>query len=160
VAALPGCAFGITGDGQAAAWAERIATLLGGRALRIAFDRRPLYHAAAVMASNYVVGLIDAAGILMNAAGVEEPEALCALAPLVRASAENALSLGPQRALTGPIERGDVETVALHWRALRTAPASVRDLYRSAALHALRLARGRGLSEDAASRLERVFENG
>ena len=161
MAALPGCAFGITGEGPAAAWAESIAALLGGRALRIAADRRPLYHAAAVMASNYVVALIDAAAMLMSAAGIGENEALAALAPLVRASAANAIGLGPVRALTGPLERGDAATVAAHCSALAAGiPPSVRGLYRAAGLHALEIARRRGLSEADARKLEEILRKG
>lgn len=157
-AALPGCAFGITGEGPAAAWAERIVALLGGRALRIPASQRPLYHAAAVMASNYVVALIDAAAMLMGAAGIEEDQALSALAPLVSASCANALSLGPMRALTGPVERGDVETISMHRDAMAAAVSpSVRDLYRAAGLHALEIARRRGLSEANARELEELL---
>ena len=158
VAALPGCAFGITGEGPAADWAERIAALLGGRALRISPEKRPLYHAAAVMAGNYVVALIDAAAMLMGAAGIQEEEALAALAPLVTASCANAIGLGPMRALTGPVERGDVETVSMHRDAMAAAVSpSVRELYRAAGLHALEIARRRGLSEASARRLEELF---
>ncbi len=161
LAALAGCAYGITGEGPAAAWAERIAALLGGHALRIAADRRPLYHAAAVMASNYVVALIDAAAMLMGAAGIGENDALAALAPLVRASAANAIGLGPVRALTGPLERGDAATVAAHCSALATGiPPSVRGLYRAAGLHALEIARRRGLLEADARKLEEILRKG
>lgn len=159
VAALPGSSFGITGEGAAAAWAERIAALLGGRALHIPADKRPLCHAAAVMASNYVAALIDAAAMLMGAAGIDEDEALAAIAPLVGASAANALSVGPARALTGPIERGDVATIAMHCDALAAAPATVRGLYRAAALHVLAIARRRGLAETSALEMEELLRN-
>lgn len=159
-AALEGAAFGITAEGAAEAWALEIVGLAGGVALRIPEERRALYHAAAVMASNSVVGLLDAAVMLMKAAGVEERDALQALAPLVRASSENTLALGPLKALTGPIERGDRETVTLHWRALSVAPASVRELYRACARQLIGLARRRGLPEPSASRLEQLFERG
>jgi predicted short-subunit dehydrogenase-like oxidoreductase (DUF2520 family) len=159
VMALPGAAFGITGEGPAAAWAAHIAGLLDGLILRIAADRRPLYHAAAVMASNYVVGLIDAAVALMNAAGVDEEDALRAIAPLVRSSSENALNLGPVKALTGPIERGDLETVSLHSKAMAQAPQSVREFYRAAGLHVVTLARRRGLAGELARKLEEVLLN-
>lgn len=141
LAALPGAAFAIDGDGEARRWAERIVAALDGRPLRIAADRRPLYHAAAVMASNYVVGLIDAAVILMGEAGIDEDSALRALEPLARESVANALALGTRKALTGPIERGDRETVASHLRALAAAPESVRNLYCFAGLHVAGLAR-------------------
>jgi predicted short-subunit dehydrogenase-like oxidoreductase (DUF2520 family) len=155
--ALPGAAFAIDGDSEARLWAEEIAGLLNGLPLRIPAGRRPYYHAAAVMASNYVVGLIDAAVILMGTAGVEEEEALRAIGPLAQATVKNALALGPVKALTGPIERGDTETVAAHLKALTEAPTSVRDLYRAAGLHVVELARRRGLAEADARRLEALL---
>ncbi len=158
--ALRGVAFAIDGEGPAVLWAERIAALLDGRALRIAPERRPLYHAAAVMASNYAVALVDAAVILMSAAGVEEDQALRAIDPLARASLHNALTLGPTKALTGPIERGDMETVSAHLRALAQEPEPVRNLYRAAGLQALELARRRGLPAEKARKLRELLLEG
>lgn len=155
--ALPGSAFAVAGDTEAQAWAERIVSMLGGEALRIAPKFRPLYHAAAVMASNYIVALLDAAVILMSAAGIPEDRALRAIAPLAKASLNNAAALGPLRALTGPIERGDSETIALHLNALESAPEALRELYCCAGLQALELARRRGLEEPAAARLEALL---
>jgi predicted short-subunit dehydrogenase-like oxidoreductase (DUF2520 family) len=151
VADLPGSYFGITGSGEALAWALEICGLLRGHALTISAESRPLYHAAAVMASNYLVATIDAALILFKAAGVPEDQALGALAPLIRASVANTLADGPVQALTGPIERGDEQTVAGHLRAFlgvsghavsgRAVSESVQGLYRSAGLHTVELAR-------------------
>jgi len=154
VQALPGAFFGVIGEGEAARWAESVAALLDGRALRIAARYAPLYHAAAVAASNYVVALVDAAVMLMSAAGVAAADALAALKPLVAASAANALSLGPERALTGPIERGDLATVAGHCAALRAVPPELRGLYRALGLHTLDIARRRGLDEASARGIE------
>ncbi len=157
VADLPGAAFLISGDGPAREWAESMAALAGGRCLSLPDSAKPLYHAAAVMASNYVTGLIGAAAALLRAAGVTEPEALEALGPLVRASAANAVALGPAAALTGPIERGDAATVALHWRALAGAEPAVRELYRAAGRHVLALARRKGLDPEKAAHIEAVW---
>jgi len=143
LSALPGAAFAITGpESPALTWALEIAALLKSEALRIAPEHRPLYHAAAVMASNYVTALLDAAVILMKETGVEEEQALRALAPLIRASVENAVTLGPLQALTGPVERGDNRTIATHLRVLSDAgvPETVTALYRAAGLHALNMA--------------------
>lgn len=134
-------AFAITGEGPAAAWAEEIVGLLRGQVLRIPADLRPLYHAAAVMASNYVVGLIDVAVMLMGAASIDRPAALEALRPLTLASVTNALTLGPAKALTGPIARGDLETVAAHLEALAQGDAWIEKLYRAIGLHLARCAR-------------------
>lgn len=158
--ALPDASFGIAGEGEAGNWARRIVALLGGQALEIAPGRHALYHAAAVMASNCVVGIVDAAVMLMSEAGVEEKRAFNALAPLVRASCENALTLGPLAALTGPIERGDADTVRRHWNSLGGVPAPLRDLYRCAALYLLGLAQARGLPATKALEIERVFSAG
>ncbi len=160
LSALPGCLFAIDGDPAALAWAERIAHLLGGETLRIPAESRLLYHAAAVMASNYIVALVDAAAMLMDAAGVRGEKALRAIGPLVEASAANALRLGPVEALTGPIQRGDLLTIEGHVRALEGAPESVRELYRWAGLHALDMAVRRGLSEERARLVERCLREG
>jgi len=156
-AQLRGCAFAIWGDPAAVTWAERIATLAHGDVLRIPCELRPLYHAAAVMTSNYLTALVDAGQTLMQQCGVDPHAALHALGPLLRASLENALAHGPVQALTGPIERGDVETVAAHLTALSAAPPRIRNLYRSAGLHTVDLARRRGLSPDVAGDLDRLL---
>lgn len=160
VAALPGATFGISGAGEAARWAEQIVALIEGTPLRIAPGREALYHAAAVMASNYVVALIDASVELLRAAGVAEDEALRALRPLVENNVRNALTFTPERALTGPIERGDAETVALHMEALREATPELRQLYGALGLRVLSLSRRRGLDEAYAQRVERCLRNG
>lgn len=157
---LTGGVFAISGAGAARAWAERIVTLLGGTPLPIPPERYPLYHAAAVMASNHLVGLVDAAVKVMELAGIAPEEALRALAPLASSSLANALALGPAQALTGPLGRGDAGTIALHLEALRRAPEPVRALYRVAARHLVDLARRKGMPEAAARRLEEILEQG
>lgn len=159
LANLPGAAFLITGEGPARAWAERMVRLLEGRPLSIPDAARPLYHAAAVAASNYVTALLDASVDLLEAAGIERREALAALGPLVRASVENTLTLGPAAALTGPVERGDAATVALHWRAMAGLPPTVRELYRAAGRHALAIARRKGLDSQIALELESIWRD-
>jgi len=88
--------------------AEELARLLGMRPMRVAPEDRAAYHAAASIASNFVVTLEAAAERLAATAGVDR----AALAPLVRAAVETWAELGPERALTGPIARGDEATVA------------------------------------------------
>jgi predicted short-subunit dehydrogenase-like oxidoreductase (DUF2520 family) len=156
-AALDGAAFAISGDAVAVAWAERIARAAHGRILRIPDERRPLYHAAAVMASNYVIALLSAAQTLLTAADVDPQEALLALGPLARTSLDNALRQGPLAALTGPIERGDVSTIAAHLAALEAVPGPIPLLYRAAGLETLELARKKGLCAERAAATERML---
>jgi predicted short-subunit dehydrogenase-like oxidoreductase (DUF2520 family) len=88
--------------------AERLAAVLGMRATRIAEEDRVAYHAAASIASNFLVTLEGAAERLAATAGVDRE----LLAPLVRAAVEDWAARGAADALTGPIARGDEETVA------------------------------------------------
>jgi predicted short-subunit dehydrogenase-like oxidoreductase (DUF2520 family) len=93
---------------RALAAAEALAAALGMRATRVADEDRAAYHAAASIASNFLVTLEGAAERLAATAGVER----ALLAPLVRAAVENWAARGAEEALTGPIARGDEETVA------------------------------------------------
>jgi predicted short-subunit dehydrogenase-like oxidoreductase (DUF2520 family) len=107
VLAGAGCAV----DGstsRALALAETLAAKLGMHATRVADEDRVAYHAAASIASNFLVTLEGAAERLAATAGVER----ALLAPLVRAAVENWAERGAEEALTGPIARGDDETVA------------------------------------------------
>jgi predicted short-subunit dehydrogenase-like oxidoreductase (DUF2520 family) len=88
--------------------ARELAVTLGLQPVEIAEQDRPVYHAAASIASNFLVTLEAAAERLAADAGIEREQ----LAPLVRATVENWASLGSERALTGPVARGDEATVA------------------------------------------------
>ena len=147
--------FAISGEPDAVSAARRLLSHLGSTGIQVPVARRPVYHAAAVLASNYLAGLIGAAGRLMVQAGIDEEEALRAILPLARGSLENLERLGPTRALTGPISRGDVETVRLHLRALEPRERSV---YAAMGLEILHLAREGGLDPDTAAELTEILE--
>jgi predicted short-subunit dehydrogenase-like oxidoreductase (DUF2520 family) len=113
-----GCAIGAT-SGRARAAAEALARCLGMRPFALADSDRPAYHAAASIASNFLVTLEAAAERVAAEAGVDRE----ALVPLVRQTVENWAALGPERALTGPVARGDEETVERQREAVEeTAP--------------------------------------
>jgi predicted short-subunit dehydrogenase-like oxidoreductase (DUF2520 family) len=141
LARLPGswCAV----DGPPAL--ERLALSLGMRPFRVGADQRARYHAAATIASNHLVALLGQAVRVADAAGIP-PDALL---PLVRASVDNVEALGASDALTGPVARGDADTVVRH---LATLPPDERAAYVALAREALRLS-GR---DDAA--LQAVLE--
>ena len=88
----------------------------------LADDRRAAYHAAASIASNFLVTLEAAAERIAAGAGLPPDQARTLLAPLVRSTVENWAELGPERALTGPVARGDEATVASPARRRRRAP--------------------------------------
>jgi predicted short-subunit dehydrogenase-like oxidoreductase (DUF2520 family) len=92
---------------RALATARALAERLGMRAIEVADADRAAYHAAASVAANFLVALEAAAERLAATTGIDR----AALAPLARAALDNWADLGPERALTGPIARGDHETV-------------------------------------------------
>ncbi len=115
-----GCA--VAGDTPAAlALATTLAGALGMRPFPITDELRPAYHAAASIASNFLVALMSAAEDAAAVAGIDPDEARALLAPLVRSTVENWVALGPERALTGPLARGDEDTVAAQRAALAEA---------------------------------------
>lgn len=96
---------------EALAAARELAERLGGRPFEVADSQRAGYHAAASVASNFVVTLLAAAEQLAATAGIAPADARMLLAPLVRTAVENWAQVGPVAALTGPIARGDTPTV-------------------------------------------------
>jgi predicted short-subunit dehydrogenase-like oxidoreductase (DUF2520 family) len=97
---------------DALAFATRLAERLGMRPFEIDDDGRAAYHAAASVASNFLVTLQAAAETIAAGAGLEPEQARALLAPLVRQTVENVAELGPREALTGPVARSDDDTVA------------------------------------------------
>jgi len=152
---LLGIHFALSGDPLALAAARRIVHHLGGSPLTIPVSRRPLYHAAAVFGSNYLACLMAAAGRLMVEAGVPEAEALQAILPLARGGLENLERMGPAQALTGPISRGDLETIRLH---LRTLEPRERSLYAALGIEVSYLAEEGGLEEEVAEFVRELLE--
>jgi predicted short-subunit dehydrogenase-like oxidoreductase (DUF2520 family) len=127
-----------------------IVATLEGRVLMVDPARKPLYHAAAVFASNYLVTVLYAAEKLMVDAGVSRADAAQALGRLAEGALHDVAAAGPEAALTGPIVRGDAETIALHLR--RLSPEE-RPLYSELARTAVEIARRKGLPADAVQRL-------
>jgi predicted short-subunit dehydrogenase-like oxidoreductase (DUF2520 family) len=123
---IPGAAFAVTAfDETGGELGDRLARDAGGRPFRIADDLKPLYHAAAVFASNYLVTVTAIAEELERSAGLDDP--LDALAPLQAATLANVERVGPAGALTGPAVRGDAVTVRRNLEALaKHAPEAVR----------------------------------
>jgi predicted short-subunit dehydrogenase-like oxidoreductase (DUF2520 family) len=125
---LRGAWAAVAGDPQT----TELATALGLRPFALADSDRAQYHAAAVVASNHLVALLGQVERLADACGVP----FDAFAPLVGSSVTNAFSVGPARALTGPVARGDLATVEQH---LATLDPGERDTYRTLAREVARL---------------------
>lgn len=151
---LTGIAFAIAGEPPAARVAQTLVNALNGMPLVIPAALRPVYHAAAVSASNYLVAVLGAAARLLHQAGVPADETLPALLPLVRGTLDNLEHLGVRAALTGPIARGDADTVRLH---LARLSADDRTLYCALGREVLGLARQAGLDEKKAGEIAELL---
>jgi predicted short-subunit dehydrogenase-like oxidoreductase (DUF2520 family) len=139
---MPGSGVAITAhDAADAAFAEDLARDIEGRPFRIPDTVKPLYHAAAVFSSNYLVVVEALAERLFAAAGIEEAAAL--LEPLARTAFDRTFSLGPTAALTGPASRGDAGTIRRNLRALAAGAPDIVPPYAALAAAAA------GLAEEA-----------
>ncbi len=115
---LPGCVFGLTAGADERTFAEELVADLGGRPMWVAEELRTLYHAGLAHGANHLVTLVSEAMEMLAAAGADDPAAT--LRPLLGAALDNALAAG-DAALTGPIVRGDVNTVRAHLADLAAA---------------------------------------
>jgi predicted short-subunit dehydrogenase-like oxidoreductase (DUF2520 family) len=131
VARMMGATFVITADdAPAIAAARALVALLGGVAEQVAEGHRALYHAALCHAANHLVTLIAGSREALTAAGIGDPAAL--LGPLVRAALDNSLDRG-MAALSGPLLRGDMDTIGRHLDALCADQPHLLPAYRAMA---------------------------
>src|SRR5919112_664215 len=126
LARLPGCVFGVTAGAGTEGLARSLVADLGGRPVWVEEDRRTLYHAGLAHGANHLVTLVAQAMDLLRASGADDPAGT--LRPLLTAALDNALTYG-DAALTGPIVRGDVETVRAHLADIAATSPATLDAY-------------------------------
>ena len=159
VKTLPGSYFRVEADAAASDDARAIVAALGGVELALPKwssdrDSAALYHAGAVAVSNYFVALIDYGLKFYETLGADKKEALRAVLPLIRGTLHNIETLGIPDALTGPIMRGDIETVRDHLEAMHKRAPSLAGLYRELARQTIGVARERGsITQETADEL-------
>jgi predicted short-subunit dehydrogenase-like oxidoreductase (DUF2520 family) len=146
---LPGSYFRIDSDPEAQVIAREIVTALGGIELAMPKwspdkDSAALYHAGAVAVSNYFVALVDYGLKFYQVLGADKNEALKAVLPLIRGTLHNIETLGIPDALTGPIMRGDAQTVRDHLHAMQKRTPQLVSLYKALARQTVSVARDRG----------------
>jgi predicted short-subunit dehydrogenase-like oxidoreductase (DUF2520 family) len=155
LALIPGTYFSIEGDAQGYDAAIKMVDKLGGKHFLLESEAKVLYHAAACVACNYMVGLLDTALDLLAQAGVPEELRLPAFLPLVTGTVENIKNLGIHKALTGPISRGDRGTVEKHLNAM-SGPAL--DVYQTLGLVTVDVALNKGtINEEQAKALRSLL---
>ena len=132
--------FCIEGDDAAVSAAVEIVNALGGRPFSIGSDLKALYHAAAVMASGHLTALADLAATVLAHCGVRAADPMEVLLPLIKSTVGNLAVQSPSDAMTGPIARGDLNTVRRHVQAFDDAGLErAREVYLSLAAWAAEL---------------------
>lgn len=115
IKSLPGTIFGITySSTESKKMAEFLVKSLGGEIIEVENNKKPLYHAAACVASNYLVTLINYAVLIHKKMGIKPEDSLKGLMGLVESTVSNIKKMGTEKSLTGPIARGDVGTIKEH----------------------------------------------
>ena len=128
--------FAVEGDASAVAVAKTIIRKLGGKAFAIRKRDKAAYHAFATMICPLLVSLLASSEAVAALAGIPSREARRRMMPIIRQTLQNYLKLGPADAFSGPIVRGDIETIRWHLGALAKAPAA-RQAYVALAKSAL-----------------------
>jgi len=127
---LVGCPFGVTAPEAVRTAAEALVLEAGGEPVWVPDEARIRYHAALAFGANSLSAIVNEASEMLQTAGIAEPQRL--LAPLLQASLDNALRFGDQ-ALTGPVARGDAESVAAHLESIAAVSRPAADAYRALA---------------------------
>jgi predicted short-subunit dehydrogenase-like oxidoreductase (DUF2520 family) len=152
-----GIYFCVEGDERAVEAARSMAEALGGKSFSIATDKKPLYHAAAVMSAGHVTALIDVAMSMLVECGVDRETARTILLPLVSSTIENLKTQFPEQALTGSFARADHAAVERHLASLNRDTAKLAlEIYSTLGMHSLELAKMKGAK---AADLDKIRES-
>jgi predicted short-subunit dehydrogenase-like oxidoreductase (DUF2520 family) len=126
---IPGSTFGITSADEIKEWSVQMVRDLGGVPFFIADADKPLYHAAACIASNYLTTLIHMVEEIYQSLGLSREDTIRAIWPLVMGTIANIETKGTVQALTGPVARGDAGTIKKHAEALRNKLPALLQAY-------------------------------
>lgn len=155
-----GIIVSVEGDAGAVKTGKEIARDLGASRMEIRTAGKALYHASAVVASNYLVTLLDLAFKMIENAGVPREDAFNVLKPLVMGTLANVEKTGIPGALTGPIARGDRETVKRHLGELDKNRPELRHLYKALGFHTVDIALDGGtIGQNAATELKKLLRD-
>lgn len=159
IESIPGSTFGITAEGEIKDWAIRVVRDLGGMPFFVSEEDKPLYHAAACMASNYLVTLMNMVEGIYRHLGMDAGEAVKAFWPLVRGTMKNMEDRGIEKSLTGPIARGDSGTIRRHLKILKSKMPELLDVYCEMGLFAVEIGlKNNTLSEDRADEIKSLLK--
>ncbi|MBC7348793.1 MAG: DUF2520 domain-containing protein [Candidatus Aminicenantes bacterium] len=152
-----GIYIGLEGQAEAVKLGQKLAARLGAQALLLSAREKPLYHLALSISSNFLIVLLNEVKELLRTSGLEEETILEILTPLLDKTLQNVKKLGIESSLTGPVIRGDLETVKKHLTLTAKQPGLDR-VYRALASEALKIAGRHGLSPKKIRALKRLLE--
>ena len=136
---LEGVVVAIEGSRAALRVARKIVRALGGIPVTLRGRDKPTYHAAGVLVAGHALALVEAATLVLMSIGFTRRQSNRSLLPLMRQTLLNFERLGPRLAWTGPLSRGDYETIALHRQAFRSFPREFSDAYLALSMLAARV---------------------
>lgn len=151
-----GITFDIEGDDKALRVLEDFASKINANSLRVSSKQKEMLHVSAVMASNYLVTLADLSSEISEESGLSPREVLDALLPLMNSTIENLKEMEPSDALTGPIARGDVDTVERHVKFLKNRD-KLLSIYKKMGLLTLELVDPNVVSRDTRNKLYEIL---
>ena len=156
---IPGATFAIEAEEPLLSVLKDVATALDGQWIELKAEDKVIYHAAAVMACNYMVTLVKMATDLWQTLGVPQEEATRALLPLLRGTIHNIETIGIPQCLTGPIARGDAGTIKKHLDALEKAAPELLSTYRELGRQTIPLALDKGrINQEQAEELQAILD--
>lgn len=148
--------IGIDGDDQARATSRRLAGHLGARTLDIPAGAKGVYHAAAVMSSNFPIVLAAVATQMLAGLGIPERSAQQAVHSLMEGAVSNIADTPAEAALTGPVMRGETDTIMRHLEAIRGDPEA-RAVYKRMSLAALEIASRAGIDPERIEEMRKLL---
>ena len=155
-----GITFALEGEGALLDTLRGFARDLGGDSIVLPAEDKVLYHASAVIVSNYLVTLMGMGTELWEKFDQPRNEAVKALLPLIKGTLENIEKVGLPDCLTGPIARGDETTIAKHLQALKARDENMLRAYCELGLQTIPIALAKGrINEAKARKLEALFHS-
>ena len=156
---LPGCTIAVEAEQPLLETLCAMVQALGCHTLRLRPGQRALYHAGAGYVAAFVNALVQDALAVWSPLGLSQADAIRALLPLLRGTADSIERSGPALGMAGPVSRGDIGTVGKHVRALGALDADLLDLYRRLALRTVALGIERGsLAPEQAAALRELLK--
>jgi predicted short-subunit dehydrogenase-like oxidoreductase (DUF2520 family) len=159
ISSFAGTYCGVEGDATALEMLAPIFEGIGANLLAISKQNKTLYHAASVIASNYLVTLQEISIHAFDQAGINRHEAMAILEPIVTGTIDNIFHQGTNNALTGPIARGDSKVVAAQLDAMQDWDKDLATIYRLLGKYSIPLAEAQGKADvENLTKLKKLFE--